>query len=192
MVAQQSQGVGHIPAHRNHQGTGDVGLVDDLLHAHHAGQKVGKTLVVVAAVLKLQAVLGVYHTAAQVGVHQGHLHATLGQGPHQVHGQIALALRSVAAGDHDLFYSFTCKGQVGAQGVEGLAACIVQFRKFCDLQLFHAFLPAFPPTRRRISLLRRFMRRWKLLPFLGSVPPTRGTEASTTMPVYLRISSADL
>ena len=66
MVAQQSQGVGHIPAHRNHQGTGDVGLVDDLLHAHHAGQKVGKALVVVAAVLKLQAVLGVYHAAAQV------------------------------------------------------------------------------------------------------------------------------
>ena len=191
MVAQQSQGVGHIPAHRNHQGTGDVGLVDDLLHAHHAGQKVGKTLVVVAAVLKLQAVLGVYHAAAQVGVHQGHLHATLGQGPHQVHGQVALAFRSVAAGDHDLFNRFTCKGQVGAQGVEGLAACIVQFRKFCDLQLFHAFLPV-PPTRRRISLLRRFMRRWKLLPFLGSVPPTRGTEASTTMPVYLRISSADL
>ena len=191
MVAQQSQGVGHIPAHRNHQGTGDVGLVDDLLHAHHACQKVGKALVVVAAVLKLQAVLGVYHAAAQVGVHQGHLHATLGQGPHQVHGQIALALRSVAAGDHDLFYSFTCKGQVGAQGVEGLAACIVQFRKFCDLQLFHAFLPE-PPTRRRISLKNRSARCLNGLPFSDLSPSARGMEASTTMPVYLRMSSADL
>ena len=91
-VGQQRQRVGHIAAHRHHDRVGDVGLVDDLIHAHHTGQKMGKALAIVAAILKFQAVVTVDHAAAQVCVHQRHLDAALCQRAHQVHAQVAFAL----------------------------------------------------------------------------------------------------
>ena len=192
-VGQQRQRVGHIAAHRHHDRVGDIGLVDDLIHAHHAGQKMGEALAVAAAILIFQAVVTVDHAAAQVRVHQRHLDAALCQRAHQVHGQIALALCSMAAGDHDLFDTRTCKGEVGAQGIKGFISRIIQSRKFCDLQLFHAFLPELPPTRRRTSLANRLVRRLNSLFSFGCSPASAsGIDASTTMPAYLRISSADL
>ena len=192
-VGQQRQRVGHIAAHRHHDRVGDVGLVDDLIHAHHTGQKMGKAFAIVAAILKPHTIIGIDHAAAQVCVHQRHLDAALCQRAHQVHGQIALALCSMAAGDHDLFDTRTCKGEVGAQGIKGFISRIIQSRKFCDLQLFHAFLPELPPTRRRTSLANRLVRRLNSLFSFGCSPASAsGIDASTTMPVYLRISSADL
>ena len=92
VVGQQRQRVGHIAAHRHHDRVGDVGLVDDLIHAHHTGQKMGEALAVAAAILKFQAVVTVDHAAAQVCVHQRHLDAALCQRAHQVHRKIALTL----------------------------------------------------------------------------------------------------
>ena len=127
---QQVDGVGNGGAGGDHHNAVGTGLVDDILEGAVAGQIVGQTVGFSAG----GEAGGLHHKgAADIRVDQEHASAAAGQVIGQLEGDKGLALGHVVAGDHKGLYVGAGKGQIGADGVEGFLAVVIQLSNVVQL-----------------------------------------------------------